>query len=97
MSNFRTFQSDILSLPGVWQDKNNIYFSQMRDGYQAAYKPHYPHGGLDDMLIQTIDQSGAYLRGNYELIIYSGNKYTSLYFQTIDQLKTYFAGGINND
>ena len=62
----------------------------MRDGYSATYKPQYPNGSASDTTIQTIDKSGAYLRGNYELIIYLENKFTALYFQSIEQLKKYF-------
>lgn len=90
MSNFKKFQNDILSLPGIWRNKKDIYFSQMKDGYSAAYKPQYPNSSNADKIIQTIDRSGAYLRGKYELIIYLENKFTALYFQDIEQLRKYF-------
>lgn len=93
MTNFKTFKSNVLSLPGVWNDEKNIYFSQTRDGYSAAYKPHYPRGSKKDMIIQTIDKSGAYLRGNYELIIFLNTKYQSLYFQTLTELHNYLKTG----
>ena len=91
MSNFKDFQRDILSLPYIREKKEDVYFSQLCDGYSAKYSPHYPKGSTSDFIIQTTDRSGAYLRGNYELMIYdnSANKYISVYFQDIDQLKEY--------
>lgn len=90
MSNFKDFQRTILSLSGVWKNESSVYFSQMKDGYSAAYKPNYPKGSTRDMIIQTIDKSGAYRRGNYELMIFLDNKYQSIYFQNIAQLREYF-------
>lgn len=93
MSDFKTFRDNILSLPGVWRNKEDAYFAQTRDSYIAAYKPLYPGNSKKDAIIQTIDKSGAGLRGSYELIVYLGNKYTALYFRDIDQLKKYINGG----
>lgn len=90
MSYFNFFKDDILSLPGVWQNENDIYFSQMKDGYSAAYKPLYPNGCNKDIIINTINNSGAYLRGNYEVIIFLETKYTALYFKTIEEVKSFF-------
>ena len=42
------------------------------------------------MIIQTIDRKGSYLNGNFELIIYEDGKYTSKYFDAIDEIKEFF-------
>jgi hypothetical protein len=93
MSSFRDFINKVLSLPGI--EEKNTYFSQMRDGYAAAYKPLFPKSSEKDFIIQTIDQSGAYLRGNYELIAFDGSKVTSFYFEDFDNLKEHITR-INN-
>lgn len=89
MSNFKQFQKNIKSIGNVWSG-NNVYFNQMRDCYSATYRPNYPEGCTKDMIIQTIDRTGAYNRGNYELIIWEDGKYISKYFDDVDELNQYF-------
>lgn len=96
MTYFKVFQNDIKNIGGVWGG-NDIYFSQMKDGYSATYKPKYPDSCIEDMVIQTLENSGAYKRGNYELIIWKENKYGCEYFNNIEEIKQYFSsknGGI---
>lgn len=87
-SDFKTFREDIKSLGGVWASEN-VYFSQMRDGYTAAYKPKYPEPCNKYMTIQTLWASGAYNRGNYELISYREGKFSSNYFNSIAEIKQF--------
>ena len=89
MTLFKIFKNQILSLPKEWQNKDKVYFSQLKDGYSAAYKPYYPKSSYNDMIINTIDKSGAYKRGNFELIIFLQDKFTALYFESFEQLKKY--------
>lgn len=89
MTKFKEFQNDIKSIGNVWSG-NSVYFSQMKDGYSAAYKPKYPDGCTEDMIIQTLENSGAYNRGNYELTIWKENKYSCEYFNYIEEIKQYF-------
>lgn len=91
MSDFKEFKDLVLSLPGVWQESKNVYFSQMRDGYLAAYKPSYPEGTKKDMTLQTIYNTGAYLRGAFELSVFLENKFTAIYFSDVGALIKYFA------
>lgn len=93
MSNFKDFKNKVLSIPGI--KENHTFFSQMRDGYSAAHKPVFPKSSKKDFIIQTIDQSGAYLRGNYELIAFEGEKVTSFFFEYFDDLKKHITR-INN-
>ena len=92
MGKFKDFKNNIAELGGVWNDKNNIYFSQMRDSYAAEYRPHSPRSSTKDIIIQTIEKTGAYLRGNYELIIFLENKFTALYFDDVDDIKNFLEG-----
>ena len=89
MSNFKQFQNDIKSIGNVWSG-NDVYFNQMRDCYSVTYKPNYPEGCTKDMIIQTIDRTGKYNRENYELDIWEDGKYTTKYFNTIEEIKQYF-------
>ena len=89
MTNFKDFQNKIREIGNVWNGEN-IYFSQMRDSYCAAYKPKYPNGCTEDMTIQTLENTGAYNRGNYELTIWKEGKYGCVYFDDIDEIKQYF-------
>lgn len=89
MSNFKQFRNDIKNIGDVWSG-NDVYFNQMRDCYSAAYRPNYPESCTKDMIIQTIDRTGAYKRGNYELIIYEGGKYTAKYYFSLDEIKQHF-------
>lgn len=91
MSNFLMFKDKIYHLGGKWASKD-VFFMQTRDSYSAAYKPNYPNGSLQDMIIQTIDRTGAYNRGNYELVSYRKdcNKWMAEYFDTIGQLRDRF-------
>ena len=54
MSNFKMFQQNIKALGGIWQSED-VYFSQFRDGYSAAYKPNYPKKSINDKLINSAD------------------------------------------
>lgn len=87
MSDFKQFRTMIKSIGGVWNG-DDVYFSQMRDGYSASYKPNYPKYCTKDMIIQTLKNTGAQNRGNYELIIYKGGKYCSEYFNSIDEIES---------
>lgn len=88
ISNFKSFKQIIASLFDL-QDYQDIYFSQMCDGYSAAYKPKYPESSSHDIIINTIDKSGAYLRGNYETIYKDNNKISCIYFDDIKQLSAF--------
>ena len=83
MSNFKDFQNKVKSLHGVWAS-DDVCFTQTKDGYQAAYKPEYPNSSDMDMIINDIQRSGAYLRGNYELIRKWGGRFRSFYFEDLD-------------
>lgn len=51
MSRFRFFREKIKSISaGFWKD-NDIYFTQIRDGYYADYRPKYPECSLHDALV----------------------------------------------
>ena len=89
MSDFKEFQKEIKALGNPW-NTDNVYFSQHRDGYAASYKPMYPKYCNEDMIIETIYNTGAYKRGNYELIIHDGIKFHSLYFMSMKDIKDYF-------
>lgn len=89
MTNFKKFKNDIKNIGGVW-NTDDVYFSQMRDGYSASYQPKYPDGCTEDMIIQTLENSGAYNRGNYELTIWQEHKYGCEYFNTIEEIRQYF-------
>ena len=90
MSNFKEFQKEIKALGTPW-NTDDVYFNQERDGYAASYKPMYPEYCNKDIIIQTIYNTGAYKRGNYELIIHDGTKFHSLYFMTMQELRNYFS------
>ena len=92
MTDFKKFKNDILSLPGIWKNENDIFFTQYRDCYEALYNPNYPNGSTKDIIIRTTDKTGAYLRGNYELIIYQNGKYNAIYFSDFEELKKYIWG-----
>ena len=89
MTYFKQFQNDIKSINKKWNSED-VYFSQYRDGYCASYKPRYPEGCTKDMTIQTLEGTGAYNRGRYILSIYKDGKYIAEYFNSIDELKSYF-------
>lgn len=89
MSNFKQFQKDVRFIYPIWRSED-VYFSQMRDSYSAEYRPKYQDYCTDDMIIQTTDWNGSYLNGNFELIIYEDGKYTSKYFDAIDEIKEFF-------
>ena len=88
VSYFKQFQEDIRLIYPIWRSED-VYFSQTRDSYSAEYRPKYPDYCTDDMIIQTIDRNGSYLNRNYELIIYEDGKYTSKYFDEIDEIKEF--------
>ena len=92
MGNFKDFKNNIAELGGVWNNQNNVYFSQQRDCYAAEYRPRYPLSSKKDIIIQTIDRTGAYLRGNYELIMFLENKVVALYFDDVDDIKNFLGG-----
>lgn len=89
MSKFKDFQNKIKEINNVWNGEH-VFFTQMRDGYSASYKPKYPESCNDDMIIQTLEGTGAANRGNYELIIFDDGKFTSKYFDYADEIKAYF-------
>lgn len=41
MTNFKIFKELVRKRGGIWAS-DDVYFSQFRDGYSAAYKPSYP-------------------------------------------------------
>ena len=41
MSKFKDFQNEIKEINNVWNSEN-VFFTQMRDGYSASYTPKYP-------------------------------------------------------
>ena len=53
MSKFKDFQNKIKEINNVWNGEH-VFFTQMRDGYSASYKPKYPESCNDDMIIQTL-------------------------------------------
>lgn len=65
----------------------SIYFSQLKDGYSAAYKPNYPESSNEDVIINDIQNSGAYLNGNYELIHFHDGKPHVHYAEKLIALK----------
>ena len=89
MSKFKDFQNEIKEINNVWNSEN-VFFTQMRDGYSASYRPKYPEYCNKDMIIQTLEGTGAANRGNYELIIFTGGKFISKYFNYVDEIKAYF-------
>ena len=85
----KDFQNKIKEINSVWNSEH-VFFTQMRDGYSASYRPKYPGYCNEDMIIQTLEGTGAANRGNYELIIFAGGKFTSKYFDYVDEIKAYF-------
>lgn len=73
-------------------NKSLFTFSTETNNGQISHCAKYSNSN-NTFMIQTIDQTGAYLRGNYELIYYCGTKWTSAYFQTFDALYKF----INNE
>lgn len=47
MSRFKNFQDNVKNIGGVWSG-DDVYFSQMRDGYSASYKPKYPDSCIEE-------------------------------------------------
>ena len=89
MNKFKDFKDKIKEISNTWNSEN-VFFNQMRDGYSASYRPKYPKYCNDDMTIQTLEGTGAANRGDYELIIFDGGKFTSKYFDDIEEIKAYF-------
>lgn len=89
MSNFKQFQNNIKNIGNVWNG-NDVYFTQMIDGYSATYKPNYPECCIKDMIIQTLEGTGAANRGNYELTIWKDGKFEVEYFNSMNEIKQYF-------
>lgn len=52
MGNFKDFRNDIKRSGGIWAS-DDVYFSQHRDGYSAAYKPNYPSDSKEDRVINS--------------------------------------------
>lgn len=86
MTNFKWFIQRVRAIGGVWASES-VFFSQTRDGYSAAYKPSYPESSKNDMIINDIRNSGAYLRGNYELIKMENGKFQPFYFDQISDIR----------
>lgn len=89
MSKFKNFQIGVKEISKTWNSEN-VFFTQMRDGYSASYRPKYPEYCNDDMIIQTLEGTEAVNRGDYELIIFDDGKFTSKYFNDTEEIKTYF-------
>lgn len=85
-SEFKFFRSEVTALFPL-EKRNDIYFSQMRDGYSATYKPEYPNGSKRDIIISDISESGAYLRGNYEMIHFHDGKAHAHYAEKLFDLR----------
>ena len=83
---FETFKRNVREIGGVWAG-DDVYFSQLRDGYSAAYKPKHPEYCNNDMIINTLAGTGAQNRGNYELIRYRDGKFGSEYFENLDDIR----------
>lgn len=52
MGNFKDFKSSVKKKGGIWAS-DDVYFSQFRDGYSAAYKPNYPQDSAEDQVIYS--------------------------------------------
>ncbi len=53
MSDFKWFKHAIRAKGGIWAS-NDVYFSQLRDGYTAAYLPAYPEQSPKDETIHSV-------------------------------------------
>jgi hypothetical protein len=83
MSDFKIFQDKVKALCGVWASEDT-YFTQTRDEYCAEYRPCYPEHTNRDMIIKDIRRTGAYLRGNYELVRFWDGKVQAFYYEELD-------------
>lgn len=52
MSDFKWFKSAVRARGGKWAS-NDVYFSQLKDGYTAAYLPQYPQKSKQDEAIYS--------------------------------------------
>lgn len=52
-SNFQMFKLGIHRIGGVFAGED-VYFSQMKDVYSAAYKPDYPNDSIKDISITQV-------------------------------------------
>ncbi len=86
MTTFREFQKAVKKIGGPFSS-DFVYFSQMRDQYSAAYKPKYPAASNRDIVINAIDQTGAYLRGNFELVHIHGGKVHAHYYKSLAEVR----------
>lgn len=50
MSDFKKFEEIVNSIGGKWKS-DSVYYSQMKDGYYASYKPCYPKDTKEDMFL----------------------------------------------
>ena len=92
MSNFKEFQAAVKRIGGPFAS-DSVYFSQMRNQYSAAYKPEYPAASGKDIVINAIDQTGAYLRGNFELIHIHGGAVHAHYYKSLAEVRAEIEGG----
>ena len=85
---YKDFKETVKSLGGVWATED-VYFTQTRDGHYASYKPMYPSASTEDAVISDITSSGAYLRGDYELVRFEkdAGKVTATYFTSFEDLE----------
>ena len=83
MSDFKNFKNKVKALGGVWASEDT-YFSQTRDEYCAEYRPSYPSSTNRDMILKDIRRTGAYLRGNYEIVRLWGGKVQAFYYEDLD-------------
>lgn len=85
---YKDFKETVKSLGGVWATED-IYFTRVRDEYYASYKPMYPASSREDVVISDITSSGAYLRGDYELVRFDKGvgKVIATYFASFEDLE----------
>lgn len=55
------FRSMVSRLPGVWGMPENVYFSQTRTAYAAAYLPKYPEKSEEDSSIYYDHMTGLWM------------------------------------
>ena len=79
MITFKTFKQYIKRLQGYWTS-DNVYFTQMRDMYSAAYLPKYPEKSQEDTYIE-FDGSMYQFR--------TANDVVAEYFETYSDLRCF--------
>lgn len=74
ITNFEQFKRNIRALGGAWES-DGVYFSQMKDGYYADFRPKYPKRSLDDMTIYSGNVT------EYTLLCHLGEEWFSRRFE----------------